>query len=577
MQSQFLKFMSNQENLAEQRRKDELAQQQLAFQNSLAMSKEARAQSEYQRKVNQRNAVNQLSKTWSPNLGNGAGLETQQNSIAEYFNTANKKAEEELAKNGVTQRLNQYKDANGVERTELTPTEKQDLDMLYKTVGNTYDKYAYENSPYAGKTSSGNAALQSIFDNNTMTKQQAHADVMHRAAANGIDVSTAKALADTLTATLVDQKVQDATAAKAMNKRLENAAKIKFEADKANQTIAAKPTKSTGSSGSGSGYSVKKALSDKAYPKLIEEVKTGGEFTGVITGSSFLDLKADDITKKLTAMQNAGVPSALAESLLKGNTENTIDFWGLGVNKEVDPKFSTLADAAIKDAKDGKFTSTKSSKDNGAKHLKLVAEDYIPKTVTAYDIKAQRQKKLSQEADTELARILGLSTKNSITPTTKTGTAKIPENKKTEKKPDTNALLTALNSPKKGEVARVTTANANDLDKLKATVKGLSDRDKKRLEKVINSSSTQDLFAKLLNTGKVHSGIVPSTSITKIGSTTRKVDKVYGKAGNILPISNTNPRARRSVNYKTTTDILKEILKNKSKPSTHLSGTPRNR
>ena len=156
---------------------------------------------------------------------------------------------------------------------------------------------------------------------------------------------------------------------------------------------------------------------------------------------------------------------------------------------------------------------------------------------------------------------------------------KTQEKKNTEKKPETNALLAALNSPKKGEVARVTAVNANDLDKLRAMVKGLSDRDKKRLENVTNSSSTQDLLAKLLNTGKVRSGVVPSTNITKTGSTTAssKVSKMYGKAGSIPPTSNTNPRVRRSVNYKTAADVLEEILKNKSKPSAHSPGAPRNR
>jgi len=85
--------------------------------------------------------------------------------------------------------------------------------------------------------------------------------------------------------------------------------------------------------------------------------------------------------------------------------------------------------------------------------------------------------------------------------------------KKQEKKTGTNALLAALNSPKKGEVARVTAAYVNDLDKPTAMTKGLSDRDKKRLEKVVNSKSTQALLTKLLNPVK-RSG----TTKSKVGT-----------------------------------------------------------
>jgi len=141
-----------------------------------------------------------------------------------------------------------------------------------------------------------------------------------------------------------------------------------------------------------------------------------------------------------------------------------------------------------------------------------------------------------------------------------------------------NVLLDALNSPKKGEVAKVLIANMNDVKGLNVLKNSLSMKDRKRLEKVSNSQYTKQLIQKALTANRTftHTTTVPPTIVK--ASTVPVTSSVYGKSGKILPTTNTNPRANKhTMAEKNVSEWLVETLKNPSKPRKHAPGTSRNR
>ena len=153
-------------------------------------------QDEYNRKINDRNALNIVGSTWTPQNGNADGLEPLTQDIAKKFDVGNAKAEAIIKARGL--------DANNRNDQE--------------EIGRIYDHAIYGKlDPY-----STNQNTQAIFDNNAISKEYARRQIMQDVVnAGGSDVAQALALANSMTGDLQTRKQLEAEAisqANAQNK-----------------------------------------------------------------------------------------------------------------------------------------------------------------------------------------------------------------------------------------------------------------------------------------------------------------------------------------------------------------------
>lgn len=404
MESTLLKYWNSQAQLENDKLERLAADQRWAFEASRA------AQKDLQERKNAE-ALAKSVKSFNPNRGTSIGTPELSKKINDQYEIFNKKAEEEINKYGLNDRM-KILEGKMSKGEQLTDSEKRDYAAIQSSIGEIYDKYlpSYEQ----------NSKIQAQFERIPQTKEEALKDFINTYTANGgRDLQKAYQMAELQTKDLLSEKDilnQYNERAKSYNdaiiKRAEQALEIdKFNANAINTARKANAAGSTSSSSSKKGGTSGKSVEEiyaKGYTNLFDKVVEGGEYDALLWADD-----GDLVRKKLRDMQEADVPPDIAASILSKYGKNgSMLAADKGVSSPED--FSGDVEVAIAKAKNGDYknyynpTSTKKMKES-YRAVTLNPSRYKASTVSGAELYMNDKKRQTNQAWSEIQNILGLN------------------------------------------------------------------------------------------------------------------------------------------------------------------------